>query len=87
MTTISGSAWVSSSPASATRPSTTPPAMIARRPNRSDAALAGKAAAAPATDAIVETTPIVAVREAERLEVEVEVDPVEAEGGTRRRTW
>ena len=38
-----------------------PPAMTARRPNRSDAALDGKAAAPPASDAIVETTPIVAV--------------------------
>ena len=38
-----------------------PAAMMVRRPNRSDAALAGKAATAPATEATVATTPMVAV--------------------------
>ena len=59
-TMISGSAWVSSRPTSATRPIAMPAAMSVRRPNRSDAALAGNATTAPATDAHVETTPIVA---------------------------
>ena len=52
---------VSRSPTSATRPTTIPAATMARRPNRSDAALAGKATSAAATAATVEMIPIIAV--------------------------
>ena len=59
MTTISASD--ASSATSATMPAMIPAKKIVRRPSRSDAALAGKAMIPPASDARVETSPIVAV--------------------------
>ena len=60
-TMITGRASLAISPTSATRPTNSPAANTALRPTRSDAALAGNATRAPATDAMVATTPIVAV--------------------------
>ena len=58
---ITGNASLAISPRSATRATTIPAANTTRRPTRSEAALAGKATRAPATEAIVATIPIVAV--------------------------
>ena len=58
---ITGRASLAMSPMRAIRPTPVPPPMTSRRPTRSEAALAGNATSAPATDAIVATSPIVAV--------------------------
>ena len=60
-TTMTGSASLASSAIMARSPTPMPAANTARRPTRSDAALAGNATSAAASDASVATIPIVAV--------------------------
>ncbi len=59
--TMIGSASLAMRPTTASSPTAMPVPKTARRPTRSDAALAGNATRAPASEEIVATMPIVAV--------------------------